>query len=508
MTGTAEGKSVLKNTSPSACGITVASIALAVGAVAAVACFAADMGTDEGIWNYMGRAWGSYGYAPYRDAVDDKTPGIFILFAVSARLFGVNVWFPRLLGCLATAAGSVVVYRIARDLLDHRAGVFAMAFFGLSMSWWLLDGPFAAQTETFMVLFVALSALAVISAQRAQRRRWSLAGMFAAGLAMGFAISFKQIAVFSAAGLFLLYLCVRRPGRLLADSILVCAGVAAAVGVSLIPLLAGGVGVWQYIQGAWLVYFGPVAISYNTSAAERIGGFRHAWLETGMLLWIPLLCLFFLQYRRAGAVGVPVAGVGLWILLDFLGVNVSGNYYGHQFKQVVPPLAVASGIAVSLLIRRFAHGKSQSNWPITFAFATVIILFLPYESLRRALISGPRRDHHRILGRWVHDRTGPGDCVFIVGDAGTGGTQVLAYSDRPAASRYFSWTFVELPQARRVVPNDFAAKRPRFVLWHKDSSYKLPTWLTEQFESMARRQYQHLPDRFGYAILERRDEER
>ncbi len=489
-------------------GTIVALLALTVAVVAGVACFAANMGADEGLWNYIGWAWGSYGYVPYRDAVDDKTPGIFILFAASVKLFGVNVWFPRLLGCLATAAGSLVIYRIARDLLDHLAGVFAMVLFGLSMSWWLLDGPFAAQTETFMVLFVAMSALAVISAQRAQRRRWSLAGMFAAGLAMGFAVSFKQIAVFSAAGLFLFYLCVRKRGRFLTDSILVCTGIITAIGVSLIPLLAGGVGVWEYIQGAWLVYFGPVAVSYSTSAADRIAGFRHAWLRTDMILWVPLLFLFFLQYRRARSACIPVAGIGLWVLFEFLGVNISGNYYGHQFKQVVPPLAVASGIAMSLLIRRFARGESQSRRLAICVFAAVAVFFLPYESLRRALISGPPKDYPRMLGAWVHDRTGPDDYVFVAGDSGSGCTQIIAYTRRPAASKYFFWTFLAIPQARRIVLNDFDARRPRFVLWHKNSSYKLPPWLADKFESMPLRQYQRLPDKFGYAILKRRDGQR
>ena len=506
MTGTTGEKSVLKNTSPSARRITVASVALAVAVVAGAACFAANMGTDEGIWNCLGQAWVHYDQAPYRDIVDDKTPGIFILFAVSARLFDVNVWFPRLLGCLAVSGGSVVVYRIARDLLDHRAGIFAMVLFGLSMSWWLLDGPFAAQTETFMVLFVSLSALAVISAQRAQRRRWSLTGMFAAGLAMGFAISFKQIAVFSAAGLFLFYLCVRKRGRFPADSILVCTGIIIAVGVSLIPLLAGGVGVWEYIRGAWLLYFGPVAVSYSTSAADRVVGFRRAWSQTGMIMWAPLLCLFFLQYRRARYACIPVVGIGLWVLFEFVGVNISGNYHGHQFKQVIPPLAVASGIAISLLIRRFARSESQSRLSAICALAAVVVFFLPYESFRRALISGPPKDYPRMLGTWLRDQTGPDDYVFVAGDSGSGCTQIIAYSRRPAASKYFFWTFLAIPQARRVVLNDFAARRPMFVLWHKNSSYILPPWLADEFESMTRQSYQRLPDRFGYAILKRRDE--
>ncbi|MCD4699268.1 MAG: glycosyltransferase family 39 protein, partial [Phycisphaerae bacterium] len=489
-------------------GAVVALIALAVAVVAGVACFAANMGADEGIWNCLGLAWVRYDQVPYRDIVDDKTPGIFILFAASVKLFGVNVWFPRLLGCLATVAGSLVVYRIARNLLDYRAGIFAMGLFGLSMSWWLMDGPFAAQTETFMVLFELLAVLALIAAQRARRARQSLAGMFAAGLAIGFAISFKQIAIFSAAGLFLFYLCVRKRGRFLADSVLACAGVLVAVGISLIPLLAGGVGVWEYIQGAWLVYFGPVAVSYSTSAADRVGGFVRAWLQTGMIMWAPLLCLFAFQNRRARAVGVPVAGIGLWVLFDFMGVNTSGNYYGHQFKQVVAPLAIASGIAISLLIRRFARSKSQSRWLGICALATIAIFFLPYESLRRALISGPPEDYPRMLGAWVRDRTDPDDYVFVAGDSGSGGTQVLAYSHRPAASRYFFWTFLALQPARRTVLDDFAARRPRFVLWHKNSSYQLPPWLADEFESMTRRSYQRLPDKFGYAILERRDEQR
>ena len=492
--------------------IAVALLAVAMAGVAAVACFAADMGPDEGIWNYIRRAWACHGQAPYRDAVDDKTPGIFILFAASAGLLGPNVWLPRLLGCLAVGVASLAVYRIAASLLDRRAGVFAMVLFALSMSWWLLDGPFAAQTETFMVMFQSLALVAVIAAHRTRRQGRRAAGMLAAGLCMGLAISFKQVALFGVVGLFALRLCLgRRPdgGRgLLADTLLAGAGALAGVGVSLVPLLASGVTPAEYLRGAWLVFLGPAAVNYSTSAAERLAGFRQAWMGTRMLLWAPLLALLLLQCRRARALGVPVAGVGLWILFDFLGVNASGNYFGHQFKQVVPSLAVAAGIAVSVLIARVALGKARGRWLSVSAFAAVVIAFLPYKSLNRALFVPLPPDEPRMLGTWIRDRTRPGDHVFLAGDCTSGCTQALAYSQRLAASRYFFWTFFDLPEARRAVLDDLDAKGPRLVLWHKHRSKSLPPWLMEKLESMAGPSYERLPDRHGFAVLQRREEDR
>ena len=89
------------------------------------------MGIDEGVWSYIGTAWSKFGIAPLKGALDDKTPGIHIIYAVSNFLFGVNAWCPRLIGCMALTWSGFIVYSITSKLRDHFAGILAMLVFGV-----------------------------------------------------------------------------------------------------------------------------------------------------------------------------------------------------------------------------------------------------------------------------------------------------------------------------------------------------------------------------------------
>ena len=60
---------------------------------------------DEAIWHYIGRNWFRHGLIPYSGGVDNKSPLIFAIFGLSDHFFGVNYWFPRLLGTLCQSIG-------------------------------------------------------------------------------------------------------------------------------------------------------------------------------------------------------------------------------------------------------------------------------------------------------------------------------------------------------------------------------------------------------------------
>ncbi len=100
------------------------------------------MGSDEGIWSYIGRIWSKNSIPPYVGAIENKTPGIFELYAISNILFGINIFFVRGLGILSIVLSSIVVFFIGRKLHSPLAGIFGMYVFGLTMTWDLLDGDY------------------------------------------------------------------------------------------------------------------------------------------------------------------------------------------------------------------------------------------------------------------------------------------------------------------------------------------------------------------------------
>src|SRR5437660_6706082 len=68
---------------------------------------------DEATWHYIGRNWFRHGLVPYKGGYDNKSPLIFIIYGLSDMLFGVNYWFPRVVGTLVQSAGIWFLYRMA-----------------------------------------------------------------------------------------------------------------------------------------------------------------------------------------------------------------------------------------------------------------------------------------------------------------------------------------------------------------------------------------------------------
>src|SRR6185503_9226420 len=80
------------------------------------------LSSDEAMWHYIGRNWFRNGLVPYSGGVDNHSPLIFAVFGLSDKLFGVNYWFPRLLGTLCQSVGVFYIYKSATHIPVNRQG--------------------------------------------------------------------------------------------------------------------------------------------------------------------------------------------------------------------------------------------------------------------------------------------------------------------------------------------------------------------------------------------------
>ncbi|MCB0450996.1 MAG: glycosyltransferase family 39 protein, partial [Confluentibacter sp.] len=151
----------------------------------------------------MGNLWAKHGIPPYTGAVENKTPAIFFLYATANFLTVESIFVIRILGVFATLLSAFILYCICEKLHSKRAGIFCMLIFGLSMSWRLVDGSYFAHTEVFMVLFSVLAFYFIIKAKGSSKMKYDL---FLAGIFIGIAISFKQIAVTTLVAVVLFFL--------------------------------------------------------------------------------------------------------------------------------------------------------------------------------------------------------------------------------------------------------------------------------------------------------------
>ncbi len=451
------------------------------------------MGNDEGRWSYIGRIWSENNIPPYIGAVENKTPGIFELHAISHILFGVNYLFVRWLGVISILFSSLTIYLIGKELHTSLAGIFSMVIFGLTLTWHQLNGAYTAQTETFMILFSTLSFYFIIKGVKS--RKW-IGWILLSGCSMGFAIAFKQIAVTTTLALFIFFIIYAaeqlNTKNVLLGLTLLSSGIVISTMLSLIPLLCSGVSLNDYIDGAWLILRNSGS---SAGLKTHIHHFIRIWLGSRMLSLYPFLLLFFLQSELIRK--KYIIGLLIWLFFDFLGVNASGHYFGHQIKQLIPSLSIVIGILFSnLLVNRISEKAGRSRYTSVIVLSLFVFLF-PYGYLFnfKSGAEAGYSDANMESGKWLEEHTSQEDYIYI---AGTKGNTILSYSGRVSSSKYFNTSFVTQDLEKEQLLSDLKAKPPLYYL-HPMSSTDIGGGIEEYIMN----NYTVLHTKSGYEFFKR-----
>lgn len=417
------------------------------------------MGNDEGMWSYIARVWMENDILPYTGTIENKTPGIYLIFALSHLLFGPGFEFVRILGLICIFFSGLLIYLLVKNTLNRTAASFSMVFFGLTSLWSIMDMAYIAQTEVFMVFFLVLSFYTATKSKN--NSKWKIIILFS-GLLMGFAIAFKQTAIFSALALVLFFIiyCAEssKNSRKILGMLLISTGIVAGIILTAVPLFISGLSIKGYIEGAWLILLNKgssVPINYH------LNSFSYFWLNSRFVVFF--FVLLFILIKPSYLKNRFFLSTFIWLALDFIGVNASGNYFGHQFRQIQPALSIASGVIIAYLFEEF---KSLNQKVLRIKKILLVLLFIiisiPYTELLSGEIGFKNED--KKMGYWLKNHTSKNDYIFFIG---YGGNPSLSYSERISSSRYFNYMFITSDKEKSIVLNDLNAKTPKFIIWHK-----------------------------------------
>ncbi len=145
-------------------------------------------GRDQGLYFYVGREWALRGSVPYRDIFDHKTPGIYVVHALSVLVFGERQWGIRVFDFLAVLGiGAVMALltvprgeRVPTGVFGRSMVLTALLHYGF-LNWW--D---SAQSEIY---FALLGCLAILFARKFDATKSGL--VFFVGLFSGLALLMK-----------------------------------------------------------------------------------------------------------------------------------------------------------------------------------------------------------------------------------------------------------------------------------------------------------------------------
>lgn len=416
-----------------------------------------QMGNDEGIWAYIVRVWLEEGMLPYQEAVDHKPAGIILLYGLSHALFGVNFWFPRLLAALSIALTGFILYRLNTSIFNQKAGIISIVLYSMPMLWGTINGPYISFSETFMVLFSSLALYHVFKANTSNHKKLVFSGIF-----LGIAVGFKQVAVLSL--LTVIIILWMKQGftkkYLLNTFTLITATFFTFVLLHLPLVNASNLG--DYFHWVWL---NPN--SYST-IFWRIPKFLEAFLNSKIVIFYPILFIGWV-YRKAIGINLYTRGLLIWGILTFIGVNLSGYYFGHYFTQWLPSLALLSGIIIAFGLQKMPGTYFNRTFiAITIVFAPWSVLFNNAANMAFSskTLLNHFQDHSKVraVADWIQANTNE-DYIYYFGRRTN---SILAHSNKLSVSKYFNTSFVNNKKAQKQVIKDLKAKKPTILIKDKD----------------------------------------
>jgi len=391
---------------------------------------------EEAMWHYIGRNWFRHGLVPYSGGADNKSPLFYVVFGLSDWLFGVNYWFPRVLGTVVQSVGIFYVYKIARHVSGKHAGLLACSFYGLSVLWHGADGRYVSFTETYEVVCIILSFYFFLSSNNKR-------GLFISGFLMAIGVGFRLPAVFVVAAL--LISTIKKGWKL---TLQFCLGLLAGIVVLAIIGYLAGINFHDVVLYMLTDNFGPGSMN-NNNFITRMVQFHNMFFYSEVILFYPLVLVYLFIKGK-------IDWLVLWLIFVFIGINAVGNYARVDLKELLPAMSLMGGLSLAHLINAFHISMRKLMLIIWICFSPKLIE--PFVNAGR-VFSGefqfpqnfchepyvqPDESASRQLGLWIKANTSENEKVYVAGY----GAQVQVYSERLSPTIYFNVTQTRIAKDR------------------------------------------------------------
>jgi 4-amino-4-deoxy-L-arabinose transferase-like glycosyltransferase len=405
----------------------------------------APLTSDEGGYAEVARLW-ERSNTLYRGAWVDRPQGLMLIYrGISDLGLGSTE------GLRAAAAAVAVLTLLATMLVALRLGGRITALSAAVLVATAGSSPFIESFTLSGELLSSVPALLSLLAFCAYLRRGRSAWLVLAGLLTGCALMIRQSA-FDVGLAAIALLVVRERRRAWRSISLLLAGAAAPVAAG--AMSAAQVGAWWY---AVVAYRGDGDSLFTGSPIHRYH-LLMASLPAAAKALAPLAALAALGWWRA-----PLL-LRLWLGAAVVGVLAGGNFHAHYYLQLVPPLAVLGGIAVSALVeerRQIAWGACAAAAAAALAFAAPLWFA---SGVAQAEAIWPRDPHLRsdaAVSQYVRTHTRPHEHIFVVWAA----ADVYYLADRPPAFKYIWYRNVQaIPGALPAADRMLAQRKPALVV--------------------------------------------
>ncbi|MBI2887098.1 MAG: hypothetical protein HYY02_07805 [Chloroflexi bacterium] len=421
---------------------------------------------DEGIYAAVAHAM-LKGSVLYRDVLDNRTPGIYWLYAAMLSASGYSFLFIRLMATLSLLLTQVTAFFIAWRLVNVRAGLAAVALLGLLGSLPFIEGNIA-NAEIYMILPTTVGMLLLIHGR-----------FYLAGVALSFAFLIKQIAgVELVACVLALLLFSPRPLPRLA---MLALGYLTPIAAASAYLLAQGT-LGEFIFAGFGYYFGYV------QRATRIP--HELWPIKLLLLAAAILVLRRFLGGQRSTEKFHTGLLYLWTVFAIFGALFTARPYPHYLLQPLAPVALLIGALVgtwSTPLPRLTVGRVATVTGLSVAWCWLFLAiympwpnwakpektvayyqnFVQFMSGQRSLRSyndffDKRVNRNMSLARYVLRQAKQSDYLLIWGEEPWVYVMTRLHVAAPFTVSYYAY---EMPSGLDRMVEAIRQRKPAFVIW-------------------------------------------
>ncbi|MDB5231256.1 MAG: hypothetical protein JWN76_2061 [Chitinophagaceae bacterium] len=437
----------------------------------------------ESMWHYIGRNWLRHGMVPYSGGVDNKSPMIFLIFGISDKLFGVNFWFPRLVGTICQSIGLYYAYKITMRIAGPVSAMLSIIIYGLSLLWHVTGNKYTAHTETYEVTFTLISIYKFLTAKNKK-------DLFYSGLFSGSALMFRYSALFGTLVILLYAFKLKTKSALY-----IYLGFIAAIGGFTLFIIFSGINFHDFFIYSFADNFVPGSIT-NHNLLWKAQRFVEVFFNSELVLFYPALAGYLFLKRENNF-------LGLWLLSEFIGISIIGLFSYEHLKDMLPALSIINAIVFAHLIENYKIPAKVITLVISLCFFPKLLE--PFIALKKLFVSkslftpgayGLDESSKKQLGYWIKANTTEKDYVLITGF----GAQVQAYSERISPSIYFNNTSTTL--AKKQFFNDILKTKTTMIVMPIEQSDNLVDADIKKFvTAKIEKDYQFVKTYSGYNIF-------
>jgi len=368
------------------------------------------IGRDQASFCMIGQGL-LHGQFLYRDLWDIKPPGILYIYAAIVKIFGPVMWSVGVVDIIWLLIISICIFGFAKHYLGAPAAAVAMGSNALwHCSWGYIH---AAQSETFITLFVFMAYFILMSAQRENWR-----GNLTAGLMFGAAFWVKyNAAPFFPVLVFLPYVdtsCFDEDPRRLKLSIpwRVWLQRTMVIGAGFLLMIVAvlayfwGAGAWPALKEGHfeiLPRYGSLFLqqmrNYPLFAVTVFRSNLGAWTEAAFGA-----ALVIAWWRRELSIITPVV---IMAVAGFASTASQPRLSSYSFETAYPFFAMLWGYVFVKLYEGFEHIRellARLNWRVAVVLLWVVAAEMVYYPLPGYAFD--IAEEYKELGAWVHDSHG------------------------------------------------------------------------------------------------------